>query len=200
MKKIISGILAVIMIIAMTACANDTSSVPFEEVRQIAEKQIPDISLMLGCEWDAEGLPEDDFFLMIANARNLYERDHGEAMPTVAVAENDFLVSEGIKIDLLIPTITKYFPFSEQWLRDSFENSLRYDAQNDALILEDGWGWYLFSVMHDITDNQDGTYDISYGMYTPQDTLEYTGVVKAKVHPDGYMQFISNSCWRIEYH
>ncbi len=188
MKKVLSFI-SVVMIITLTACNNKTS-VSFEEVQQMAEEEIPAISMMLGCEWDAESLPEQDF-LMIANAQYLYKRDNGEAMPTVAVAENDFLVSEGIKIDLLIPAITKYFPFSEQLLRDSFENSLVYDAQNDAVILADGWGWGLDAVMHDVTDNQDGTYDISYGLYT-NDILEYVGVVKAKIHPDGYMQFISN--------
>ncbi len=195
MKKIISGILTVIMIIAMTGCTGDKSSVSFEEVQQMAEKEISNISMMLSCEWDAENLPEEDeSFLMIADARHLYKRDHGEEMPTVDVPENDFGVNKAIKIDVLIPAITKYFPFSEQLLRDSFENYLVYYAQNDALILVDGWGWNMDAVMHSVTDNQDGTYDIAYGLYySPEHILEYVGVVKAKVHPDGYMQFISNT-------
>ncbi len=190
MKKVLSFMLVLIMIMTLAACKNNKTSVSFVEVQQMAEKEIPAISMMLGCEWDAESLPEQDF-LMIANAQSLYKRDHGEAMPIVSVAENDYQVNEGIKIDVLIPAITKYFPFSEQLLRDSFENSLVYDAQNDAVILADGWGWSLDAVMHDVTDNQDGTYDIAYGLYT-KDALEYAGVVKAKIHPDGYMQFISN--------
>ncbi len=191
MKKVFCFMLVLVMMMTFAACKNHQPSVSFEEVRQIAEKEIPVIRMMLGCEWDAENLPEQDF-LMIANARRLYKRDHGEEMPIVSVAENDYQVNEGIKIDVLIPMITKYFPFSEQLLRDSFENSLIYDAQNDAVILADGWGWGMTAAMHDITDNQDGTYDIAYGLYT-NDDLEFEGVVKAKVHPDGYMQFISNS-------
>jgi hypothetical protein len=162
----------------------------------MAEEQIPVISMMLGEDWDAKNLSES-MFIMVANARYLYRLDKGEEMPTVAVAENDFSVNEGIKIDVLIPVITKYFPFSEQLLRESFENSsvygngLIYDEQSDAVILGDGWGWGLRAVVSDVTDNQDGTYDISYGMYT-SDVLEIEGVVKAKIHPDGYLQFISN--------
>ncbi len=192
MKKTISIILAVIMIISMTACTNNKSSVSLEEVKQIAEKEISAISMMLGDNWDENNLPEHKF-LMVANAQYLYYIDNGEELPKVDVAENTYLADKGIEIDVMIPAITKYYPFSEEMLRESFENSLTYDSQTDSVILADGWGWSLGAVMHDVTDNQDGTYDISYGMYTTEDVLEYIGVVKAKVHPDGYLQFISNT-------
>ncbi|MBQ6829706.1 MAG: hypothetical protein IJO59_01125 [Clostridia bacterium] len=193
MKRILSGILAVIMIFAITGCTIDKSSVSFEEVQQMAEKEIPDISSMLGDNWDEHNLPESFYFLMVANARYLYKRDTGEELPTVDVAENEFQVNNGIELDILIPAITKYYPFSENMLRNSFEDSLVYDAQTDAAILADGWGWHLDAVVHNVTDNQDGTYDISYGLYLAEEHPEYIGVVKAKVHPDGYMQFISNT-------
>ncbi len=200
MKKIISGILTVIMIIAMTGCTGDKSSVSFEEVQQMAEKEIPAICLMLADNWDENNLPApESSFLMIANAQRLYNRDNGEEMPTVDVEENQFQVNKGIEIDILIPVITKYYPFSEEMLRDSFEKSIEYDAQTDAVILSDGWGWHLNAAMHDITDNQDGTYDISYSMYVTEDVPEYIGVVKATVHRDGYMQFISNTVDAVEY-
>ncbi len=195
MKKVLSFILVVVMIMVLTACQNSKTSYSFEEVKQMAEEQIPVISMMLGDDWDAENLEMS--FLMVVNARYLYKIDNGEEMPTVDVPENDDREREYYKIDVLIPVITKYFPFSEQLLRESFENSspnnsgLPYDKQYDAVILTDGWGWGLGAVVQDVTDNQDGTYDISYGMYT-SDVLEIEGVVKAKIHPDGYLQFISN--------
>lgn len=192
MKKIISIILAVIMVISMTACTNNKSSVSLEEVKQMAEKEIPDIGLMLGDNWDGNTLPKY-YFSLIGNTQYLYNRDNGEEIPKVAVGENRYLASEGIELDVLIPAITKYYPFSEKMLRDSFEKSLIYDSHTDAVLLTDGFGWSMDAVMHDVTDNQDGTYDISYGLYAPEDILEYTGVVKVKVHPDGYLQFISNT-------
>ena len=193
MKKIISIILAVIMVISMTACTNNKSSASLEEVKQMAEKEIPAINLMLGDIWDENNLPQYHF-MMIATAKSLYYRDNGEMMPTVKTIKDLYGSTEGIEINILIPVITKYFTFSEELLRNSFiENDIAYDEQTEAVILADGWGWTLGAVMHDVTDNEDGTYDISYGMYTTEDILEYTGVVKAKVHPDGYLQFISNT-------
>ena len=192
MKKIISIILAVIMVISMTACTNNKSSVSLEEVKQMAEKEIPAINVILGDNWDENNLPQYHF-MMIATAKSLYHRDTGEKMPTVNTVKDLYGSNEGIEINILIPVITKYFTFSEELLRNSFiENDIAYDEQTEAVILSDGWGWYLGAVMHDVTDNDDGTYDISYGMYTTEDILEYTGVVKAKVHSDGYLQFISN--------
>ena len=38
MKKIVSIILAVIMVMSMTACTNNKSSVSLEEVKQMAEE------------------------------------------------------------------------------------------------------------------------------------------------------------------
>lgn len=192
MKKIISIILAVIMVMSMTACTNNKSSVSLEEVRQMAEKEIPAINVILGDNWDENNLPQYHF-MMIATAKSLYYRDNGEMMPTVKTIKDLYGSTEGVEINILIPVITKYFTFSEELLRNSFiENDIAYDEQTEAVILSDGWGWFLGAVMHDVTDNEDGTYDISYGMYTPEEVLEYTGVVKAKVHPDGYLQFISN--------
>lgn len=193
MKKIISILLTVIMILAATGCAGDRLPVSFEEVQKMAEKEIPAICLMLGDNWDENTLPEGCFPMIIANAQSLYKRDNGQEMPTVDVVNYEVGGDKAIKIDVLIPTITKYYPFSEELLRSSFKNSFPYDAQTDAVILIDGWGWYLDAVMHSVTDNQNGTYDISYGLYSPQDHLEYKGVVKAKVHRDGYLQFISNT-------
>lgn len=190
MKKMMFSILAVIMIIAITACTDNKSSVSLEEVQRIAEKEIPAINLMLGWNWDANNLPEQDF--LIASAQHLYNRDNGQELPKVDVDEDKYGVNEGIKIDILIPAITKYYPFSEEMLRNSFESGSRYDTHTDAVVLVDGIGVREDAVMHDITDNQDGTYDVSYGLYTPQNILECTGVVKVKVHPDGYMQFLSN--------
>lgn len=191
MKKIIYIILAVIIVMSMTACTNNKSSVSFEEVRQMAEKEIPDISLMLGDSWDENTLPVYPSS-MIGNIQYLYNRDNGEELPKVDVGENRYLASKGIKIDVLIPAITKYYPFNEQLLRNSFEKSLIYYPQADAVLLTDGFGWNLHAVVHDVADNQDGTYDISYGLYSTEDYLEYIGIVRVKVHPDGYMQFISN--------
>ena len=193
MKKTISSILTVIIIIVMTGCAADTSSVSFEEVQQMAKKEIPDICLMLAENWDENNLSRPEESFLIHNAQRLYNRDNGEEMPTVDVSEDQFGVSKGIEIDVLIPVITKYFPFSEKMLRDSFEKSIVYDAQTDAVVPSDGFGWYLRVAVHDITDNQDGTYDISYSLDGTEDVPEYIGIVKAKVHPDGYMQFISNA-------
>ena len=180
------------MVISMTACTNNKSSVSFEEVKQMAEKEIPDIGLMLGDNWDGNTLPKY-YFSLIGNTQYLYNRDNGEEIPKVAVGENRYLANEGIELDVLIPAITKYYPFSEKMLRDSFENSLVYDPQTDAVVLADGWGWHLSAVMQGITDNQDGTYDISYDMYTTENTLEYKGVVRASIHLDGHMQFLSNT-------
>ncbi len=205
MKKTISIILTVIMIMAMTGCASDKSSssgevqqtetdgkssVSLDQVQQMAEKEISAVCLMLGDNWDEKNLPERTF-LIIANAQYLYKRDNGVEMPTIDV-ENELEVNEGIKIDVLIPVITKYYPFSREMLRNSFESSAVYNAQTDAVVLTD-WGWNLGAVMQNVTDNQNGTYDISYGLYSSQGSLEYKGVVKAKIHPDGYMQFISNT-------
>ena len=192
MKKTISIILAVIMVVTMTACTNNKSSISLEEVKQMAEREIPETSMMLGDNWDEDTLPEY-YFSMISNIKYLYNRDNGHTIPTVAVSENRYLASEGIKIDVIIPEIKKYYPFDEQLLRDSFEKSLIYDSHTDAVLLTDGYGWNPDAVMHDVTDNQDGTYDISYGLYSSEDYLEYIGVVRAKVHPDGYLQFISNT-------
>ena len=192
MKKTISIILAVIMVVTMTACTNNKSSISLEEVKQMAEREIPETSMMLGDNWDEDTLPEY-YFSMISNIKYLYNRDNGHTIPTVAVSENRYLASEGIKIDVIIPEIKKYYPFDEQLLRDSFEKSLIYDSHTDAVLLTDGYGWNPDAVMHDVADNQDGTYDISYGLYSSEDYLEYIGVVRAKVHPDGYLQFISNT-------
>ena len=192
MRKIILFMLVVVMIITLTACKTNNTHDSLEGVNQLAEQEIPAIDLMLGCEWDAENLPDSDY-LMIANAAALYKRDTGEEMPFIFVPQDDNLVNQCYKIDDLIPVITKYFPFSENLLRDSFINSSLYDAQNDAVVLMDGWGWNIYPSIHGITDNQDGTFDIAYGMYDGgAGSLEYKGVVKAKLYPDGYMQFLSN--------
>ena len=189
MKKAVAFIVVMVMSMPLFACQNK-SAASLQNVRQMAEKELSAVSMMLGCEWDAEHLPEPEAeFLMIANAWSLYQRDYGETMPTVA--GNEHSASEVFTLDVLIPTITKYFSFSEQFLRESFEKSSAYDSQNDAVILGDGWGWGLDAVMHDVKDNRDDTYDIAYGLYT-NDVMEYEGIVKAKVHPDGYLQFIAN--------
>lgn len=192
MKKILSAVLAVIITLSLTGCKTSKPSLSFEEIQRLAEKEIPAIGLMLDDNWDENTLPRYPFSL-IGNVQYLYNRDNGEELPKVDVGENRYLASKGIKLDVLIPAITKYYPFSEKVLRKSFENSLIYDPQTDAVLLTDGWGWNLGAVMQDITDNQDGTYDISYGMYTSEDELEYIGIVKAKVHPDGYLQYLSNT-------
>ena len=191
MKKRISVSLAAVMALSVVACSKKPA-VSFEEVKQMAEKEIPAIGLMLDDNWDENTLPRFPFSLF-ANAQYLHYRDNGEGLPKVDVGENRYLASKGIKLDVLIPAITKYYPFSEKLLRESFENSLLYDPRTDAVVLADGWGWHLTAVMQDVADNHNGTYDISYGMYTTENTLEYIGVVRARIHNDGHMQFLSNT-------
>ena len=179
------------MVIVMTSCTDNKASLSFEEVQWLARQEISANRLMLGDDWDMNDLPEVTW--MVANAQQLYDRDNGQEIPTVDVSNSEFDVDKGVEIDVLIPAITKYYPFDNKMLRSHLEQSPVYDVQTGAVVLADGWGWHLDAVVHNVTDNQDGTYDIAYGLYNPQNEAEYTGVVKAQIHADGHMQFVSNT-------
>lgn len=160
-----------------------------ENVRILAEKQLPILHSILGFEWDPD---TTEFSLYaVATPLRLYYELYNAQMPYVPAKPNDYLVSEAYRISNLMNMMTKYFSFSEENLLNYYRSSDRYDPEYDSVFIGDGWGWPF---MPEVTEvNRVGeNYAIYYNLIDLDGNVAERKMITAKLTDQGHLKFIEN--------
>ena len=186
MKKVLSLLLATVMLFNLTACGkNETYTA--EQVRDIVAPYMRDLSIGLSDNWC--GSKDDKLLTAVggdifkAMLESIWRRDNG----TEIYNEN-----YKVKLEDYVIVATEYFAYDKGYLTEHFKADDSYNSAEETLLSADGLGSVIGMEVASV-EQQGGIFKVNYDCYGPDGyyAADY-GYLTVKINKNGRPKFLSN--------
>ena len=186
MKKVLSLLLATVMLFNLTACGkNETYTT--EQVKEIVAPYMRDLSIGLSDNWC--GSKDDKLLTAVsgdvfkAMLESIWRKDNG----TEIYDEN-----YKVKLEDYVSVATEYFAYDKPDVTEHFKSDRNYDADTDTLSCSDGLGSVINMEIASVEQQAD-VFKVNYDCYGPDGyyVADY-GHLTVKINKNGSPKFLSN--------
>ena len=186
MKKVLSLLLATVMLFNLTACGkNETYTA--EQVKEIVAPYMRDLSIGLSDNWCGskdDKLPAtvggDIFKAML---ESIWRNDNGTE-----------IYDENYKVNLedYVSVATEYFAYDKGYLTEHFKADDSYNSAEETLLSADGLGSVIGMEVASV-EQQGDIFKVNYDCYGPDGyyVADY-GYLTVKINKNGRPKFLSN--------
>ena len=186
MKKVLSLLLATVMLFNLTACGkNETYTA--EQVREIVAPYMRDLSIGLSDNWC--GSKDDKLLTAVggdifkAMLESIWRNDNGTE-----------IYDENYKVNLedYVSVATEYFAYDKGYLTEHFKADDSYNSAEETLLSADGLGSVIGMEVASV-EQQGGIFKVTYDCYGPDGyyAADY-GYLTVKINKNGTPEFLSN--------
>ena len=186
MKKVLSLLLATVMLFNLTAC-NKQKIYTAEQVQEIVAPYMRGLSIGLSDNWCGS---EDDRLLAAvggdifkAMLESIWRKDIG-----TEIYDENYVV----KLEDYVSTATEYFAYDKEFLTIHFRADDSYNSAEETLLSADGLGNVIGMEIASV-EQQGDIFKVNYDCYGPDGyyAADY-GYLTVKINKNGTPEFLSN--------
>ena len=187
MKKFLSVLLTIIMIISFTACSKQ-KAYTIEDIEEIVSPYMSVLSIGIADDWcdSAEDtlLSKADGAIFKTILENIYRIDNN-----ADIYNSDYKV----KLSDYVDTAVKYFNYDKNFITEYFKADRTYDAETSMLSCSDGLG-NVISIEINSVEADGNIFKINYDCYGVEDYyIENYGFLTVEITEKGTPRFSANT-------
>ena len=187
MKKVLSLLLATVMLFNLTACSKQKIYTA-EDVKEMVSPYMSVLSIGISDGWC--GSAEDTLLSKAGGAifksilENIYRIDNN-----ADIYNSDYKVN----ISDYVNAAAKYFNYDKEFITEHFRNDTTYDAETSLLSSSDGLG-NVISIDINSIEAEGDIFKINYNCFGVEDYyIENYGFLTVEITEEGTPRFLSNT-------
>ena len=187
MKKFLSVLLTIIMIISFTACSKQ-KAYTIEDIEEIVSPYMSVLSIGIADDWSDSAedtlLSKADGAIFKTILENIYRIDNN-----ADIYNSDYKV----KLSDYVDTAVKYFNYDKNFITEYFKADRTYDAETSMLSCSDGLG-NVISIEINSVEADGNIFKINYDCYGVEDYyIENYGFLTVEITEKGTPRFSANT-------